>query len=234
MSSENETRNNMKRVILVVCCCILANVAMSQNYVIKPNGAQKGVKEDSQNLYNLDNISTFDLLCALEMQDIRLFKVKLPKTDRERYLGIVVDKYATSKLIESDTTWLGKNTYHYWERGDTVVYKDYLEEITLFTKQNERDSSVMVKFRTYSMTYGIPIKYEPKSKDTFYNVRLFKPADLKYGEKSPMIAIASSWYDEKCGYDRFCGASILSMGEAETKELLNMSPNYYIISYIIE
>jgi hypothetical protein len=44
------------------------------------------------------------------------------------------------------------------------------------------------------------------------------------------LVFASSWYDDRIKQDRFCGTSDLSLDEKATKELLNFSPHYYVIS----
>lgn len=113
------------------------------------------------------------------------------------------------------------------------MYKDFIEEITLFTKQSKKDSTVWLRLQTYGMTSVRPIKYKPEREDSFYNIRNYRQGEFKYGEKMPMMAIASSWYDERFNVTRFCGASVLSVDDTDTKELLDNSPNYYIISYII-
>jgi hypothetical protein len=45
-----------------------------------------------------------------------------------------------------------------------------------------------------------------------------------------MLVYGSSWYDEKIKTDRFCGVVDLSLDEERTKELLDYSPHYYVIS----
>lgn len=217
-----------------MCALVVVLSAGAQDYVLKPNGNHKAMKEDSQNVYRAEDISTLDLLQALESLGVKISKFKLPQTDRERQLGVTTDQYAKGKLIASDTMWLGKNTYVYWERGDTAVYKDFLDDITLITKHTKQDSTMLVQVKTYSMVFGIPVKYKPERKDSFYNVRTFLQGKFQYGEKMPLIAVASSWYDPQIGMTRFCGKAVLEKGEADTRELLEQSPDYYIISYILK
>lgn len=104
----------MKKLILIVCCMLIANMAISQEPIIKPNGASEAVKKDPRNVYDIDNISTSDILDALELLDVKISKIKIPRADKERSFGMVIDEYSKSELIRSDTTWLGRNTYHYW------------------------------------------------------------------------------------------------------------------------
>lgn len=224
----------MKKLLFTLCAVALAFGAGAQNYVLKTNGAPKSVKEDSQNMYNSAEISTRDLLQAFEMLGVKIAKFKIPQTDKEHSLGFSIDHYSKGKLIKSDTTWVGENTYVYWERADTTVYKDFLDEITLFTKENKPDSTVLVQFQTYAMTFTRPIKYKPERKDSFYNVRTFVQGPIRYGAKMPLIAVASSWLDKKYNFTRFCGKAVLEVGDKDTQELLEQSPDYYIISYILK
>lgn len=229
-----QMKMRIKTGVMILCCIAATNMAISQkHYTLKPNTGRASVKEDSQNKYNAENISTLDILKALELLDINISKVALPKTDKECYLGVTIDEYAKDKLIKSDTIWLGNNTYVYWERGDTTIYKDFIDEMTIMTKETKEDSIVQVRIERYSGAFTTRIKYKPENKDSFYNIRDFIPQELKYGEKIPMIAIASSWFDPKHNMTRFCGALKLSMDNDDTQSLLNNSPNYYIVSYII-
>lgn len=225
----------MKKLGLVLSFFLLVNVVMAQEEIFKRNFAHKVQQEDRYNEYCLENISNVDLLKALDFMGVRIFKFDLPRTDKPRSLSIVVDEYAGLKLIKSDTTGFGMNTYHYWESGDTLVYKDYIEEMTLMTKHIKEDSTVKLLISNRAISYGgMAVKYKKESKDSFYNIRLFRPTEFKYGDKIPMVVIASSWYDKKFKINRFCGAAVLEVGDERTEELLEMSPNYYIISYILD
>lgn len=224
----------MRILFLAFYLFVAVSSVHAQNSVLKSNTQSKALKADANNQYNAEDISTLDLLHALEVLNIKIAKFNLPQTDQPRSLGIIVEEFSSTQLIESDTSWMGENTYSYWERGDVTVYKDYIDEITLITKEDKQDSMVMINIHTYAQRFGMPIRYKPASKESFYNVRTFKQGEFTYGEKMPLIAIASSWYDKRSDINRFCGKSILEVGDKDTQELLTQSPNYYIVSYILK
>ncbi|WP_394342733.1 hypothetical protein [Mucilaginibacter gilvus] len=51
--------------------------------------------------------------------------------------------------------------------------------------------------------------------------------------KIPIMVYSSSWYDKKYDVERSCGAVDLSNDKAATKELLDNSSHYFLISYKI-
>jgi len=70
-------------------------------------------------------------------------------------------------------------------------------------------------------------------REHFYNWRVYSKNDWVLNEEVPLLVYASSWYDEKYDVMRFCGAVDLSLSEEDTKELLDRSPHYFVISYKI-
>lgn len=215
---------------------MMTNMVMSQESVFKVNTASRAVKEDPYNDFDLDNISKLDIVRALEMLDIRITKIKIPKTDKEHSFGIVIAEYSKEKLIRSDTTWRGeKNTYTYWEQGDTVQYKDFIEDLTLYTRMNKQDSVLTIRFQGVGMDFGKGIRYKPETKYSYYQIRKFSETAFGFGKTIPLVVVVSSWYDPRYNLNVLCGGSAtFTLEDTDTQNFLHNSPNYYVISYILK
>ncbi len=98
--------------------------------------------------------------------------------------------------------------------------------------KNEDEKST-VTLETLSMTTGHVLNKKKDRERQFYLWRKYAPVDWKLNKEIPLMALASSWFDEKYNVERFCGVVKLSPEDEQTKELLNNSPHYYIISYKI-
>ena len=74
---------------------------------------------------------------------------------------------------------------------------------------------------------------EREDERQFFNWREFEKTTWKVDKKVPLLVFASSWLDKKNDFHRFCGVVKLNKDNEGTKELLNFSPNYIIISFLI-
>lgn len=193
-------------------------------------------KEDPYNSYQADLVSKTDLLKALELAGVQVFKFPLAPFAKEYRLSVRIDEYVGGKKASSrDLYGMGKNTYTHFE--DTglihprpVLFKDFIDQLTLFSK-NGNDSSVIVTLVTYAGSDGIRLQKKQTRKLQFYNWRRYSKTDWVLDQDIPLLVWASSWYDPKNKVERFCGAVDLSRDDQETKTLLNASPHYYVISY---
>jgi len=82
-------------------------------------------------------------------------------------------------------------------------------------------------------TGGIKLKRQAERKYQFYSWRRFSATNWALNTKVPMLVYSSSWYDKKSDVERSCGAVDLSNNKAATKELMDNSPHYFMISYMI-
>lgn len=90
----------------------------------------------------------------------------------------------------------------------------------------------MITIDTYgSAVGGIRLKQSITRKHQFYDFRRYNEYKWVLNKPVPLLIYASSWYDKKYNIERFCGTNDLSKDEKETKELLDNSSHYYIISY---
>ena len=228
----------MKRVFAAFLSILISINAISQEKYRKDERPQN-VKEDTYNQYQTNRISELDMLVALELLGIRIFDIPIsPAFEKEYSLSVKLDEYVDGKKISSkdilpDHPTFKGNTYsHYIEdpiEQKNVWYFDYISKMTFFSKDN--DTTIIVKLSHLAGSVeGIKIKKKTVREGQFYNWRSYSNVDWELNEEVPLLVFASSWYDEQFKIDRFCGTVDLSRDEKETKELLDNSPHYYIIS----
>jgi len=227
----------MKTLILtsIISILILIN-AISQDIQYRKDDRPQNVKEDRFNNYQR-SITEIELLKVLELLGVRIFDIPIfPAFEREYKLSVYLNEYVEGKKINSDDiiyTHQGKNVYIYWEKDlieqKDIRYFDYIPKLSLFSKDN--DTTMILNLDTYaSRTLGIKLNKKKTRNTQSYDWRTYSKVDWKLNEEVPLLVYASSWYDEVIKSDRFCGVSDLSEDEEATKELLDKSPHYYVIS----
>jgi len=220
----------MKSLVVILSFLVSFNL-YSQDY--KKDIRSKAEKEDRHNVYQSDYLSKTDLLKALDFAGIRIFKFPLP-VDKEYYFTVILDEYVNGVKSKSQNIYpyFKKNTYsHFGDDSDFVdkSFVDYIDDITFYSK-DENDSITICKIETYAFSMGgIKLKKNKEREDQFYNWRHYNKNEPVLDKEIPLLVYASSWYDGKL--ERFCGTVDLSFDESLTKELLDKSPHYYVISY---
>ena len=229
----------MKKTVVISISVLISTSAISQNTQYRKDKRPQNVKEDSYNQYQTNRISELDMLVALELLGVRIFDIPIsPAFEKEYSLSLKLDEYVGGEKINSQDilpnyTAFRRNTYlHYIEdpiEQKDVRYFDYISKFTIFSKDNDTTLLLSISSLTGSAG-GIKIKKNIVREGQFYKWRSYSKTDWKLNEEIPLLVFASSWYDERIGFDRFCGAGDLSENEKETKELLDDSPHYYVIS----
>jgi hypothetical protein len=217
----------MKTSTLIVSIFLSINV-YSQSEKRIDNRSQLE-KEDSNDFYNQNKISTLDLLEALELASVRIHKFNIGTFDKEYRLQIFSDEYHNGEFIKSDTLIDFKNDYGFWIDGE--YNQGFIDQIKILTKTTENNSTL--KIMTYALGSKREINLEKTDSRQFYNWREFEDAKWKLNEKIPLLIFASSWLDKKYNIHRFCGVVNLKENDKETTELLTSSPNYIVINYKI-
>jgi hypothetical protein len=113
--------------------------------------------------------------------------------------------------------------------SDTVYYIDYIDQIKVISKLE--DDILKLQFITYAQEFLYKIKYKLTEDGQFFKLRDFKETKWELNRKIPLLVFASSWRDVKYNYQRFCGVVNLSVGDKDTKLLLDRSPKYFEIYY---
>lgn len=219
----------MKLFLLPLMIILFANGNLfSQQY--KADNRIQLLKEDDNNSYKSDRISTLDLVQALEVAGVTINKFNLGTFDKKYQLLIILDEFKEGKKVKSDTLMNEDNTYYYYERGEKDIYMTYLDQIKIFTQS--KDSTFTMNFKTYKMSFKHVVHFQKLTEKSFYNLRSYPDTKWILNEKIPLLVYASSWKDKKGDFQRFCGVVNLSRNDKETDELLNSSPHYYMVSYI--
>ena len=186
-------------------------------------------KEDSSDLYRQGEITTLDLLQALELAGVRVHKFQIGTFDKEYKLQIFADEYIQGKLIKSDTLVDFKNDYGFWIDGE--YNQGFIDQIKIFTKTEDNYSKLNI--RTYALGTTKEINLGRTDHRQFYNWRAYQDTQWKMNQKVPLMIFASSWLDKTYNFHRFCGVINLKENDEDTQELLDYSPNYIVINYKI-
>lgn len=215
----------MKKFFLLTLILISTNIySQSEKQVDKRPQIEK---EDSNDLYNQSEMTTLDLLQALELAFIRIHKFDIGTFDKEYKLQIFADEYINGKLIKTDTLVDYKNDYGYWIDGK--YNQGFIDQIKVFTKTEENYSRLNI--RTYALGTTKEINLGKTDNRQFYNWREYENTTWELNKKIPLLIFASSWLDKKYNFHRFCGVVNLKENDEGTQELLDFSPNYIVINY---
>ncbi len=210
-------------------CFMTLSLGNGKAQEIRSDNRSQLQKEDDVNMYKSENISSLDLLQALEISGIRIHKYNLGEFTKKYDFYLLVDEYTKGELVKTDTILIEDNTYHYYLENDTVFYKDFIDQIKVISKLD--DDILNLHFITYKQDFPYKIKYKVTDDGQFFNLRDFKETKWELNKKIPLLIFASSWRDVKYNYQRFCGVVNLSVGDEDTKLLLDRSPKYFEIYY---
>jgi len=220
-------RSSLFRLSFLLFSLLICIPLFSQEF--KKDTRNQKQKEDSKNSYQVEIINDTDILQALEIAGIRIFKFPLSPFDKEYKMEIIIDEYVNGE--KSNLSNINISTTYSFpddENDPDKYYVDYIDQLLFFMKDKEDISEVTIK--TYAGTRWTRFDKKITRKRQFYMWRKYSKAGWKLNETVPLLVYASSWNDD-AGYERFCGAVDLSDNEEDTAELLNSSKHYYIISY---
>jgi len=219
----------MKSYLLFIACGLFSINTYSQNF--KKDPRPDSLKEDYMDEYQAGQISKIDLLRALNSSGVRIFNCQLlPRFTKTYNLTVDVDEYLNGKLISTKNVSPNeKNIYFFWEKEKQ--YADYANKIQIITR--EADSVSVLSVDVMGNTTGIRLKKQLDRKNQWYSWRRFSKINWTLNTKIPILVYSSSWYDKKYDIERSCGAVDLSDDKAATKELLDNSSHYFLISYKI-
>jgi len=216
----------MKKILLLT---FLAITLFSNSQAKAMDTRPQLEKEDSNNMYTQSNISTLDLLEALELAGVRVHKFNIGKMEKEYEFQMFADEYIYGKLVKTDTLVDYTNEYGFWK--DEEYNPAYIDQIKIFTKTE--DNFAKIKIRTYALGTTKDINLDKTDHRQFYNWRAYKDTQWQLNQKIPLLIFASSWLDKQYKVHRFCGVVNLKDNDPSTQELLDYSPNYIVLSYKI-
>ncbi|MCF8363680.1 MAG: DUF5041 domain-containing protein [Prolixibacteraceae bacterium] len=218
----------MKKITLTAILILILHLnGISQDF--KVDDRAQFLKEDSKNDLQSSELSNIDLLQALELAGIKVHKFMIGTFDKEYHIHFILNEYINGEIVKTDTFFVDDNTYAFYEND--IRYFNYIDQIKIFTKQEKEE--LKIKIVTYSMAWQSKIDYEITEQDQNYFVRYYSDATWQENVTIPLMVFASSWRDKKYGFQRFCGATRLDANDKETKTLLEFSPHYFKISYLV-
>jgi hypothetical protein len=224
----------LKNISLAVILFVAAYcTAVGQEY--RKDMRPQAEKDDVYGEYQVDRITTLNLLKALELAGVRIFVFPLKPFDKKYKLDIYLHEYVDGKIVKTDSLYFFKrdNTYIH-DGGENYIgdkyYTDYIDHITFYTQ--EGDSVTTASLHTYAARLGgKKLQKKITRERQFYKWRSYSQTDWKIGVEIPLLVYASSWWDEKWAVDRFCGVVDLSRDEKETQELMESSLHYFVFTY---
>jgi hypothetical protein len=217
------------KLLLFIACGLFSLNTYSQNF--KKDLRPDSVKEDYMDEYQAGQINKVDLLRALNSLGVRVFNCQLLTRFTKTYnLTVNVDEFVNGKMINTKNVSPNeKNIYFFWEKDKQ--YADYANKIQLITR--DADSVSILSVDIMGNTTGMKLKKHMDRKNQWYGWRRFSETNWTLNAKIPLLVYSSSWYDRKFDIERSCGAVDLSNDKAATKELLDNSSHYFLISYKI-
>ncbi|MFD0792982.1 DUF5041 domain-containing protein [Mucilaginibacter litoreus] len=220
--------NHTKTLSLLIAFLILSLHAYSQTF--KKDMRPDSLKDDFMDEYQAGQISKLDLLSAMNSLGVRVFNCNiLPRFTKSYKLVIDVDEYVNGKMVGTKSVSPNeKNIYFFWE-GEKQ-YADYINKIKFISRDVDSLSVLSVNVMG-NTTGGIKLKKHSERKYQFYSWRRYSVTNWALNTKTPMLIYSSSWYDKRFDIERSCGAVDLSNNQAATKELLENSPHYFVVSY---
>ena len=211
-----------------LCFLIFASLNLAGQEV-KTDTRLPILKEDGLDRYRSHEITTLDLLHALDFTGVRVHKFNLGRFDKKYQLHILAETFDKGVVVRIDTFLAEDNQYAYFEQGETNYFLDFIDQLKFITKTE--DNRAVVRLYTYALSTKMEIELKKWDDQQFYNWRFYSDAHWELNKKIPLMVFASSWKDKRLDFHRFCGVVNLREGDKGTEELLKESPTYILFSY---
>jgi len=221
----------MHKVLLFVLSLFIFTNIYSQEY--KKDTRNQFIKDDALKMYNAHSINNVDLLKALSLLGVQVFKFDIGEFQQEYKISITMDEYLNGEKINSKEIIKGNNIYYYSTDSiyteNSEIFYDYINQLSFYV--NEKDSIVNITFSDYSTDTRLSLHKKKEREPQFYSWRYYRDSQWKLNENVPLLVYASSWLDNKSNIERFCGVATLSVDDEDTTELLRNSPHYFCFNF---
>ena len=215
-------------------CVLTVSIGCSQK-TGEDTGSQV-TREDLYNIYQSEQISTLDILEALDFAGIHIYKFHIGKFDKKYGFHFVLDEYAGGRLIKTEELvsanapdQVHTNEYTH-KRSDGKIHHEYIDRVKIITKDEANGTRILID--TVKEKINKKILFQTEDKQRFL-WRRYIDTTWKLDEKIPLLVCASTWPDEITGLPRFSGPPRLSENDQETRDLLLLSPHYFVLSYVV-
>lgn len=173
-------------------------------------------------------INSQDIIEALKMSGIEIHKFLIGDFDQKYKITFFIDEYKSDSLIQEKVLYKGNNTYKFF---DEKVQTGYISKIRIITKENDKGCKLSIDIE--GTTLNRQFSFNKTYNRQFFKWIPYVNTTYQINHKVPIMAYISSW-KEKNGYIRHCGIRVLTEDGIDTNKFFNKSPNYFIISYLIE
>ncbi len=219
----------MKYIIILIAILGLQIHTNAQEQV-KPDHRPQSVVQDPLNIRKAEDVTKVDILEALEMTGVYIHKIDIGAFHQKNHLTLKVEEWHNGKKLWSELLYDDDNLYTYQSLSDAEYYRDYLQGIRIIAK-NMDDNAIKISIRIGDLLstriYQMQKSTEPIQ---FFEWRKYRDTHWKLNKEVPLAIYASSWKDPKYDIYRFCGTLVLGDNDADTKELLESSPNYLLFT----
>lgn len=226
------------RLLVAVFLQILVSVSI-HSQTTSPLLSDESIA-DPENLYQSNDISKLDLIKAIEVLGIRIFKFSIPNTIEAKRISILVLEYEDGELIGTDTLRQHSNQYTYWKQGYSKPFKSIITKARIISELGNDAAKLHIDMHSQGLDV-IQLPFKAKNNDASYNIRPFHShSEFKMGSVVPLLIIASSWIDVDENFSKFCGLRILNeikpLNPEKDEEYMiqDNSPHYYILAYVID
>jgi len=175
-------------------------------------------------------INSNDIIKALKMSGIEIFKYSIGKFDKKYKITFFIDEYKSDSLFQEKVIYRGTNIRKYFD-DNKVLQTGYISKMRIITKENGDNCKLSINIE--DLILNREFSFKKTYNRQFFKWRPYVNTLYKVNHKVPVMAYISSW-KEKNGYIRHCGIRELTEGGVDTEKFFKKSPNYFIISYLIE
>lgn len=184
-------------------------------------------KNDSLIKTEQQTVNMDDIIAALEISGIQIFKFNTGDFDRKLELIIQLEEYSADTLKQKVILYEGKNWFNSYKEKQLI--ERFVDQLRIITKKGDNNCilSIDLQGTTLDRQFSIEKTYDRQ----FFLWRPYAETNWALNKKVPLMAYISSWRDKK-GYIRHCGVRRLKNNSEDTDQFFSNSPNYFILSYI--
>lgn len=221
----------MNKILLVSLFFVMFINTYGQKY--HKDTRNETCKNNPLNMYKSSVINDIDILKSLALLGINIYKFNTGTFDKKYNITINMDEYVDGVKISSKKIIQGNNLYYFSTDSiyteDSEVLYNYIDQLSFYTKKD--NNIVNIEVSTYATNSRATISEKKDRNSQFYSWRYYKETKWTLNEDIPLLVYASSWFDRKNNFERFCGIAVLEKNNRDTKELLDNSPHYICFSY---
>jgi hypothetical protein len=184
-------------------------------------------KNDSLLKIELTTINMEDIVDALNLTGVEIFKFNTGEFDKKLEFTLLLEEFVADTLKLERILFTGKNWQTIYDENNQPIEK-FINTIRIISHKDESECklSIDLKGTTLNRQFSVNKTYNRQ----FFKWIKYSDTNWTLNKKIPLMTYISSWQDEK-GYIRFCGLRVLNDGDKDMNRYFSLSPNYFILSY---